>query len=320
MISTRDPVLVADVGGTHVRFGLAAGNSVQREGTLICSDYSGLSAAAREYLAGVGSSERPDRAVFAVASPVTSDRVSMTNLAWEFSVEELRRDLGLSVLRVVNDFTALALALPTLESDDLHRLKEGEDRPRAPMALLGPGTGLGVSALIPARETWWPLSSEGGHCGLAPDSRREWQVLEALRRRFGRVSAERVLSGPGLVNLYRALCELEGVEAIDPHPREIEARADSDTDSLEAEAIHLFSGWLGAFAGDLALTLGARGGVFLAGGVLPKMGPLFDREHFVRRFLDKGRFRGYLEAISIDLILHRTATLVGAARILDLEP
>ena len=320
MISTADPVLVADIGGTHVRFGLAAGVGVQRERTLNCSDYSDILAAAGEYLADFGSAERPERAVFAVASPVTGDRVSMTNLAWEFSIERTRRDLKLTDLRVVNDFTALAMAMPTLVGADLRRLKEGETGVRAPMALLGPGTGLGVSALIPAHETWWPLSSEGGHCQLAPGSRREWQVLEALRRRFGRVSAERVLSGPGLVNLYTALCELEGVEPIESEPREVETRARLDKASLEAEAIRLFCGWLGAFAGDLALTLGARGGVFLAGGVLPKMGPLFDRELFVRRFLDKGRFRGYLEAIPIDLILHRTATLVGAARILDLEP
>jgi len=315
-----DPVLVADIGGTHVRFGLAARVGVQRERTLSCSDYSDLAAAAGEYLADFGSAERPERAVFAVASPVTGDRVSMTNLAWEFSIEELRRDLALNVLRVVNDFTALALALPALERDDLRRLKEGETRPREPMALLGPGTGLGVSALIPVHETWMPLSSEGGHCDLAPGNRREWLVLEALQRSFGRVSAERVLSGPGLVNLYTTLCEIEGIDAIDSQPSEIEARAGSDENSLEAEAIRLFCGWLGAFAGDLALTLGARGGVFLAAGVLPKMGPLFDRELFVRRFLDKGRFRGYLEPIPIDLILHRTATLVGAARILDLEP
>jgi glucokinase len=313
-------ILVADIGGTHIRFGLAdAEQGVRRQSTLYCADYSEPAAAAEEYLNGLDSSQRPEKAVFAIASPVTGDRVEMTNHVWDFSIEETRRQLELSTLRVVNDFTALALSLPILEPEELRRVREGERQAGAPLGLLGPGTGLGVSGLVPAQGKWWPLSTEGGHRDLAATSEREWQVVQILQQRFGRASAERVLSGPGLVNLYQALCELSGVEPLESRPRDVEHRARASADSLEAEATRLFSGWLGAVAGDLALTLGARGGVFLAGGILPKMGTVFDEALFRQRFLAKGRFRDYLEPIPVDLIVHRTAALIGAAQVLELE-
>jgi len=315
-----DRILVADIGGTHVRFGLAdAQEGIRRASTLYCADFSEPAAAAEEYLIGLDRSQRPQRAVFAIASPVTGDRVEMTNHVWDFSIDETRRRLELSALRVVNDFTALALALPVLRPDEVRRVKDGARQVDAPMAVLGPGTGLGVSGLVPVRGSWWPLSTEGGHRDLAAATEREWQIVQILQRRFGNVSAERVLSGPGLVNLYAALCELSGVEPLESRPRDVEHRARENADSLEAEATRLFSGWLGAVAADLALTLGARGGIFLAGGILPKMGTVFDEALFQKRFLAKGRFRQYLEPIPVDLVVHRTAALIGAARVLDLE-
>jgi glucokinase len=220
---------------------------------------------------------------------------------------------------VVNDFTALALSLPVLRPEDTRLVKPGTREETAPMALIGPGTGLGVSALVPVAGRWWALSTEGGHRDLAATDEREWQVCRVLQKRFGHVAAERVLSGPGLVNLYGVLCELAGITAEELRPRDVEHRARENPDGLEAEAVRLFSGWLGAVAGDLALTLGARGGVFLAGGMLPKMGTTFDEKRFRQGFLNKGRFRAYLEPIPVDLLLHKTAALLGAARVLELE-
>lgn len=318
--AAADRALVADIGGTHIRLGLAEPDRrVGREVTLNCADFAEPAAAAAEYLSALPAADRPDKAVFAVASPVVGDRIAMTNHVWDFSIEETRQRLQLSELRVINDFTALALALPWLEPGDLRSIHPGERRPGEPMALLGPGTGLGVSGLIPVRGRWWPLSSEGGHRDLAPTTEREWLTLQLLRRRFEHVSAERVLSGPGLVNLYEVLCELDGGCPKRLEPRDVERRARASPDGPEAEALRLFSGWLGAVAGDLALTLGARGGVFLAGGILPKMGPLFDERVFRDRFVAKGRFRDYLEAIPVDLVVHRTAALLGAARVWDLD-
>lgn len=315
-----DQTLVADIGGTHVRFGLADAEArIRRESTLYCADYSGPAAATEEYLTGLDRSQSPDRAVFAIASPVTGDRVEMTNHVWDFSIEETRIRLELSTLRVVNDFTALALALPVLRSDEVRRVKDGDRQTHAPIAVLGPGTGLGVSGLVPVRGRWWPLTTEGGHRDLAATTEREWKIVQILQRRFDTVSAERVLSGPGLVNLYEALCELSDIEPLASRPRDVVHRARETTDSLEAEATRLFSTWLGAVAADLALLLGARGGVFLAGGVLPKMGTAFDEPLFRQRFLKKGRFRSYLESIPVDLVIHRTAALIGAARVLDLD-
>jgi glucokinase len=312
-------VLVADIGGTHVRFGLAdAKGPVHRETMLYCADFPHPAAAAEEYLAGLGAASRPTRAVFAVASPITGDRVEMTNQVWDFSIADTRRRLALAELRVINDFTALALSLPVLQAEDVRPVKAGHRRPGAPIALLGPGTGLGVSGLVPFGDRWVPLSTEGGHRDLAATTEREWQIVRHLQREYGHLSAERVVSGPGLVVLYRALCDLEGRAPEDLEPAEVEHRARQQADGLEAEAVGLFSGWLGAVAGDLALTLGATGGLYLAGGILPKMGPVFDDERFRQRFVAKGRFRDYLEAIPVDLVLHRTAALIGAVRALDL--
>lgn len=315
-----ESLLVADIGGTHARFGIAVAGTVGHERTLECTDFSGPAAAAAEYLSHLESSALPTEAVFAVASPVDGDRIEMTNHVWNFSVDETRRRLDLSNLRVINDFTALALALPVLGADELRPIKGGERLSGAPMAVLGPGTGLGVSALIPVGETWKALATEGGHRDLAAVNDREWRIIELLRHRFERVSAERVLSGPGLLNLYAVLCELDGVAARAPTPQEITHRAQAAGNSREAEALHLFSGWLGAVAGDLVLTLGARGGLFLGGGMLPKLGALFDAARFIDRFLAKGRFRSYLEPVPVDLIVSRTAALRGAPRAVDHEP
>ena len=315
-------VLVADIGGTNTRFGIVdADGALRRRLELRSDDFPGPAEAALRFLEGVPEGEKPRRGVLAVACPVTGDRVRLTNRSWDFSLDEMRLSLGLDELRAINDFAALALSLPVLGEGDLRRVKAGTRATGASMALLGPGTGLGVAGLLPAAGAWWPVLSEGGHRDLAVAADdREWQVYRVLFRQRGHVSAEDVLSGPGLVQLASALRELEGRPEEDLTPPLVVERARADADSIEAETVRLFSTWLGAVAGDLALILDARGGVFVGGGILPKMGELFDEDAFRRRFLAKGRYREYLEDIPIDLILHPTAALLGAARLLDLEP
>lgn len=311
-----EPRLVGDIGGTYARFAL--GLAGQRPGVprrFACADYEGPEEAIRAFLADMDGS--PAAAAIAVAAPVTGDAITMTNHPWRFSVERLRAGLGLARLEVVNDFTAIALALPRLGPDDLDKLGGGEPAAGAAMAVLGPGTGLGVSGLIPGGGGWAAISGEGGHVDAAPWPGREAAVVERLRRRFGHVSRERLLSGPGLVSIYLSLAEIEGrPPTATPLPADVAAWA-QEGDALAGEAAGMFSAMLGAAAGDLALTLGARGGVFIAGGVVPGLGAAFDRDAFRRRFAAKGRFAAYLEAIPSYLVTGPNPALIGLAALLD---
>ncbi|MCP4662404.1 MAG: glucokinase [bacterium] len=352
MTTSQHPVrLVADIGGTHARFGLVDDGGVGRIRTLRNAELPGLREAIGAYLERVDPDPSPRHAAVAVAAPAAGDRVELTNLAWSFSIAELREELGLDQLLVINDFVALALALPDLPAETTPLVKDGEATAGAPLAVLGPGTGLGVAGLLPAGEGsprggqmggfslaavrrkrclgavlgplsdlgpsnggWIPLATEGGHRDLAPATEREWQVCEELRAVYGHVSCERVLSGPGMVALYRALCRLAGREDEALEPREIVERADGCPRC--AETLQLFCAQLGAVAGDLALTLGARGGVFVGGGIVTRMGEAFRRDAFVRRFEAKGRLSDYLRRIPVRRIDHPSPALLGAARAL----
>lgn len=308
-----DPSLVADVGGTNIRIAIATADGLHDRHTWRCADFPTIGAALQRYLGETSFPGRPRRAAIAVACPTEGDWIDITNnQAWSFSTRELRRELDLDDLRIVNDFTALAASIPLLGPADTRPLKEGTPLDKAAIAVLGPGTGLGVSGLINANGHWVPLSAEGGHATLVATNDREWAVVEVLSRQFGRVSNERVLSGPGLVNLYRALCVTQGIEPKDLGPADV-VRGAVDTESLEALTVEMFSGWLGTVASDLVLALGARGGVYIGGGVVPKMIDVFDRQLFVERFLDKGRVSDYVEPVPVQLILNTQIALVGAA-------
>ena len=314
--SKQQPVLVADIGGTHVRFGIAdEPGRVRAAETFRCADYPTVTDAARAYLCADGK-PRPAEAAFAVAGPVQGDEVHMTNHVWTFSTEVVRRELELSRLQVLNDFAALALALPAMTDADLVEVRPGTPTRRAPMAVLGPGTGLGIAALVPAGDAWTALTTEGGHRDLAAQTEREWQIVRHLGERFEHVSVERVLSGPGLVNLYEAISRLADSEPQSLTPAAVVAGARDSSSAACLEATRLFSSWLGAVASDLALTLGAFGGIYLGGGILPKMGEVFDADRFRERFLAKGRFREYLRPIPVAIIVQPYATLLGAARAL----
>ncbi|MBB2485890.1 glucokinase [Mitsuaria sp. WAJ17] len=298
------PRLVGDIGGTNARFAWQAHAQAPLEcvETLPCQDYPQLQQAVEAYLDRIRR-ERPAQAALGLANPVTGDWVQMTNNHWAFSTEAMRQALGLHKLAIYNDFSALALALPTLRKDELLHLGGGPALPDAARALIGPGTGLGVSGLLPQPGGGWrALESEGGHASLCAASEREWQVLGQLQRRFGHASAERVLSGPGLVWTYEALCALDGVPPRFAQPPELADAALAQTDAWGVEALTLFFGFLGAVAGNLALTLGARGGVYLGGGVLPRMAEALQASGFMERFLAKGRMRPLLQSMPVYLI------------------
>lgn len=302
--------LIADIGGTHARFALVGPDRrPQDERTLKTADHPGIAEAAKAYLAG----RRAQSAVFVIAGPVESDQIALTNCPWTFSIAATQAELGLAELVVINDFVAQALAIPTLQPADLAKLGGGEPVPGRPIAVIGPGTGLGVSALVPAGGRWLPIASEGGHVSFAARDPVELQILAHLQGRFGHVSNERLLSGPGLVNLAGALAAIGGQSLPVLSPAEVIARARDGQCPICADAVGRFCAMLGAAAGDLAMILGARGGVFVAGGMSAHLGELFDRERFWAGFLDKGRFASYLAAIPAYRVLRANTGLLGAA-------
>ncbi|MEV0387128.1 glucokinase [Nonomuraea sp. NPDC050643] len=302
------PWLVADIGGTNARFGLVTslGARPSNVAVLAGADYATLPEAVAAYLAEHAGGARPGAACLALAGPIDGDRYRLTNSAWAGSV----RDLDVPYARLLNDFEALAVSLPHLEGDDLVSLG-GPPPGHGVKAVLGPGTGLGVGGLVPAEHGWTPVPGEGGHVTIPVVEPREFEVVRALREQgLPHVVAEHVLSGPGLVRLHRALALVNGVTAPDLTASDIVARMD---DSLCAETIEVFCGLLGNFAGDVALTLGARGGVYLGGGVLPRIVERVRTSDFRTRFEANPDMATYLAAIGTALIVAPQPALTGAA-------
>ncbi|MFQ5953868.1 MAG: glucokinase [Kiloniellales bacterium] len=313
------PLLLADVGGTKARFALALGDgSLADPLTLDCASFPDLTAAVLHYLdQATAAGERPRRAAIAVAAPVTGDEVALTNHPWRFSIAELKQRLDLDRLVVINDFAALALAVPRLTPDDRLPVGGGTPAEGEPIGVIGPGTGLGVAGLVPVPGGMQALATEGGHVTMAAADDRESAVLAVLRQRFGHASAERVLSGDGLVNLYQALATLERAPAEDLSPAKVGARALGGGSPLCAEALDLFFAMLGTAAGNLALTLGARGGIYVAGGIVPQYAARFATSAFRQRFEDKGRYRSYLAAIPSYLVIHPAPGFLGLEAALE---
>ena len=319
------PRLLGDIGGTHARFAWMdkPGAALSHVQTYRCAEHPTLGDAIRQYLSDQDQA-RPAACALGIANPVTGDEVRMTNHHWAFSISALQKQLALQRLEVINDFTALALSLPSLEGAALQDLggvrppPERLARPQAPLALLGAGTGLGVSGLLPSALGPVPLAGEGGHATLSAMDDEEAAVLALLRGSFGHVSAERALSGPGLLNLYRAAAQLLDVSA-DPamQPERILPGARAG-DPLCRRAVDLFCRFLGSTAGNLALTLGATGGVYIGGGIAPRMLPELRASRFRERFEGKGRMQALLAPIPCFVIDSPTSpALLGAARALD---
>jgi len=321
---TRDWCLVADVGGSNARFGLVeqAGGPITHVRSLPVAAHAGLAEAVEAYLEGLpGGADaralRPRRAAVAVATAVAGDQVEFTNSPWGFSIETVRAGLGLERLLVLNDFEALALSLPRLRPDQL-RAPGGLPKPRGTLAVIGPGTGLGVAGVIQTAHGWVALPGEGGHATLAPADDFESDLLAVVRRDFAHVSAERLLSGIGLPVLHAAVAQMAGQALAAPLAAEqIVESGVAGHDAVCSQTLDVFCALLGGFAGSVALTLGARGGVYIGGGIVPRLGERFFQSRFRERFEAKGRFRPYLEAVPTVLITDTLAALSGAALALE---
>lgn len=311
-------VLVGDVGGTHARFALAEGDPARPQirdlAHLPSADFTSLEAAVAAYLEKTQPKTRPHIATIAVAGPVVDGKVTLTNLSWHASESKLT-EMGLAKAKLINDFRALAAAADALGTNDLDAI--GPDLPRAddaPIVIAGAGTGFGTSALVREKGKSITVASEGGHIGFSPEDETEAAVLRILMRRFGRVSIERIVSGPGLVNLYEALCEIEGAKPQFSEPPQILSEAERE-DGTAREAVERFCAIFGAAAGDLALAFGARGGVLLAGGLSEALTPFLKAGAFRARFEGKGRLAHLVRAIPTHMITRDDAALLGCAKV-----
>ena len=314
-------VLLADIGGTNARFALADTSLetpllVDSIGEYAVADFPSLADAAQHYLDQTGATAQ--NGVFAVAGRVDGDEARITNHPWVISLARTRNALGFDGLKLINDFAAQALAAPVLDADDLRTIgpvTRGAEG--APIVVLGAGTGFGTAMVVRTERGDIAIPSEGGHAAYAPYDGVEAAIWASLRRTHGRVSIERLLSGPGLYALYRGLADVRGVAADLKDEKEVMAAGQTGGDLLADEALDRFCEILGSVAGDIALTCGARGGVYVSGGMAPRMADRLASGGFRRRFEDKGRLSDYTREIPTHLVVHPFAALVGAARVLE---
>jgi glucokinase len=311
------PRLLADIGATHARFALQTAPGTYRSVRVLrCDEFDGIVPLLRFYLSE-HEDVRLNHAALALANPVDGDYVRMTNRPWAFSTDEVRRELGLSTLLIVNDFTALAMAIPGLKPEDLMQVGPGKPVPHAVLGVLGPGTGLGVSGGIPTVDGFVTLGSEGGHVNFAPSDEREFAILQTAWREWTHVSNERLISGPGMEIIYRALAGRNRVDAPARDSAAIIAAALDDKDPLCLEVLECFCSMLGGAAANLAVTLGAFGGIFIGGGIVPRLGEWFKTSPFRTRFESKGRFSDYIADIPTYVIATPHVAFDGVANILS---
>jgi len=312
--TNSDPTLIADIGGTNARFAVAQGGQIAGEVmVLACQDYEDLASATNAFLHSVDEAHRPRRGMIAVAAPVFGESIQLTNLNWAFSRDQLRQDLQMDALNIINDFTAITWAVPRLQESERRQIGPGQARSGAPIVIIGPGSGLGVAALIPLSNGWTALPTEGGHVTMAASNAMEDKVLDILRQKFGHVSAERVLSGPGLVNIYTAIIKVAGQPFERLSPEQLTAQALAQPESQAAKALEMFFAFLGTAASNAALSLDAHGGVYIAGGIVAKLDDAISASRFRQRFETKGRFSGYLSPIPTFVIDHPYVALAGLA-------
>lgn len=319
MSSAAQPRLLADIGSVYARFAIErAPRRFENVRLLRCADHADFQSAVRAYLDTLGN-ETVSQAAVAISNPVDDDTIRMTNYPWRFSIEETRARLGLDTLLVVNDFTALAMALPLLTPEQKRQIGGGSANPNGVIGLVGPGTGLGVSALVPADNAWISLGTEGGHASFSPENEQELYLLSYARNIYGHVSTERLVTGPGIELTYRALCAQAQANADEIDAIEITRRALQQECPICRQTLDAFCAMLGTVAGDVALTMGARGGLYIGGSIPPRLGEYFDTSPFRQRFEAKGRFSDFLARIPTYVITSDTATFVGTSAILEAQ-
>lgn len=313
-MSVQELAVVGDIGGTNARFALVEPGSVELQeiDVLACSDYPGLDHAFQHYLA----KKQPGPvqvASMAFACPVHEDLIQMTNNHWLFSKTAMQQTLGLRVFKCINDFTAMALGVPHLMDQQLVKIGGDVGNPHSPRLVIGPGTGLGVSGLVKTSTAWVPLATEGGHVDFAPVNELQIAVFKNLSKRYKRISVERLLCGEGLVNIYKALTNLHKAESKYGSPEGISRGALEEQDPTAIATLELFCQVFGQVCGNAALTIGALGGVYICGGIIPRFLDFFIQSEFRNRFEDKGRMQGYMETIPVYVVTEKFTGLMGAA-------
>lgn len=319
-------ILAADVGGTHARIGLVASGKAGQEPVRMlhchrynCCDWPGLTAMLQDFVVQLSSTPHRQAAVdiedcaIACAGYVLDDTIVNKNLPWPMSIRAIRADLGIRHLVVINDFEATAYATQFIHASDTHTIIEAPT-PAAggPVLVMGPGTGLGSAVLLPGASHAQVLPTEAGQISLAPGTEREIEILRVLRRERSHVSFEDALSGPGLLKLYGALCKLRGVAPRWLTPADVTKAAMANTDGAALETMEVFCGLLGGFVGDMTLLYGARGGVYLAGGILPRIRSFLRASTFAERFFDKGVMQAFLKKVPVRLVEDNELGVFGA--------
>ena len=311
--------LIGDIGGTNARFALVNLNDnddikLLEQKTLACVDYANINDAVSSFLSNANVDvKRIETASIAVAGTVESDWFEMTNNHWQFSIDAVTKKLGFKKISLLNDFAAIAWSLPLLRENEWIALGHGEVDAHAPVAVIGPGTGLGVGGFVPTSDGLYVLQTEGGHGDFAPTNDREIQILQYLMEKFSRVSNERLLSGPGLENIYAALKHANKISLPERTAAEITHAALEEKDIFCIKILNQFCAILGSVAGDLALMLGAKGGVYIAGGIVPRFVEFLQQSPFRQRFEAKGRFDIYNKKIATRVVMLEQPGLLGAA-------
>lgn len=315
----KNTALVADVGGTNIRLGIADLNdlSISNILTYQCADFENIDSAISQYKQDSGCNF--ELACIDVATAVTGDFVSLTNNHWQFSQKALKEQFSLTHLSVINDFTAIAMSVPNIS--DENKVQIGGDAPleQKPIAIYGAGTGLGVAHLVHTGTKWLPIDGEGGHVDFAPIDQDEVNILQQLQKKYKRVSAEQLLCGKGLIQIYQSLMKVKGQEAKDYQPADITRLALENADAMAVKTLDVFCRVLGSFGGNLALNVKAQGGVYIAGGVVPRFIEYVKNSDFRRRFDTKGRFSPLVESIPVFVVTEEQPGLIGCAAYLQQE-
>jgi glucokinase len=308
------PILIGDIGGTNARFALIDGAEAKphRIPDVHTADFATIDdAIATKATAGAGA--RPKSAVLAVAGPIVGDAIALTNCAWIVEPKKTLARFGLDEIILLNDFEAQSLCLPDLSPADITPIGDGVADPEGARVVLGPGTGLGAAALVHADRRWIPVPGEGGHVDLGPVTARDFAIWPHLERAHGRISAEALLSGPGLMRLYRGIAAADGKAAKLTTPADVTTAGLGGTDPVAQETLSLFATYLGRFAGDFAMIFMARGGVYLAGGIPSRIAPALQSGAFRDAFVDKEPHRELLETLLTAIVVKTDAALAGIA-------
>lgn len=318
MAKAKPTLLIGDIGGTNARFALADPSQpgFSQEETLQCAEHASADMAIKQYLDDVGA-RSPDVICLAAAGPIVEHRVRFTNNPWSIDSDELARQFEISKVRLLNDFEAIAYSIPFLDGKDCMPVGLPEPRPlnaeHYTVGILGPGTGLGAVGLRKHGDLLIPIPGEASHGGFAPESQVQLDMLSALRERYDRVSSERFVSGPGIENIYWALCRIHGEQKPQLKAAEIFSRGNDRSDSRAVEAVQMFFEILGQVAGDYALALGAKDGIFIAGGIVRRYPEMLENSRFRNGFEAKGRHRSLMERVPTQLITHEQPGLLGAS-------